>query len=143
MQSRASVANAELNRYFSSASIPMAGPIFVALSRTLTCLLANGWVMLIERPEAWRAWSRKSAPRVVDEILRLAGIPRILYRSALKDVTIGGLRILEGERAALMVASANHDPERGPAQISLGFGVHPCPGAPVIRMVARWRLLNS
>ena len=58
------------------------------------------------------------------------------YRRALKDVAIGGLRIAEGERAALMVASANRDPERGPAQLSLGFGSHSCVGATLIRMAA-------
>jgi cytochrome P450 len=136
-QARASAANAELDRYFSGASIPMAGPTFVALSRTLTCLLANGWLILIERPEVLRARSpRKSVPNVVDEMLRLAGIPRSLYRRALKDVEIGGLRIAAGARVALMVASANRDPERGPAQLSLGFGPHSCAGATLIRMAA-------
>jgi cytochrome P450 len=137
LQARASVANAELDRYFSAASIPMAGPVFVALSRTLTCLLANGWLILIERPEALPAWSPQNpAPKVVDEMLRLAGIPRVLYRRALKDVAIGGLRIAAGERVALMIASANRDPERGPAQLSLGFGRHSCVGATLIRMTA-------
>jgi cytochrome P450 len=137
LQARASAANAELDRYLSDAPIPMAGPVFVALSRTLTCLLANGWLGLIERPEELRAWShQKSVPKVVDEMLRLAGIPRALYRRALKDVAIGGLRVAEGERVALMVASANRDPERGPAQLSLGFGSHSCVGATLIRMAA-------
>jgi cytochrome P450 len=137
LQARASAANAELDRYFSAASIPMAGPVFVALSRTLTCLLANGWLILIERPEALPAWSPGTpVAKVVDEMLRLAGIPRALYRRALKDVAIGGLHIAAGERVALMVASANRDPERGPAQLSLGFGRHSCVGATLIRMTA-------
>jgi cytochrome P450 len=137
LQARASAANAELDRYFSAASIPMAGPVFVALSRTLTCLLANGWLILIERPEALGpGFPRKSAPKVADEVLRLAGIPQALYRRALEDVAIDGLRIAEGARVALMVASANRDPERGPAQLSLGFGPHSCAGAALIRMAA-------
>jgi cytochrome P450 len=137
LQARASVANAELDRYFSVAPIPMAGPVFVALSRTLTCLLANGWLTLIERPETLRGWPpQRPVAKVVDEMLRLAGIPRALYRLALKDVAIGGLRIAAGERVALMVASANNDPEGGPAQLSLGFGSHSCVGATLIRMAA-------
>jgi cytochrome P450 len=137
LQARASAASAELDRYFCTASIPMAGPAFVALSRTLTCLLANGWLILIERPEALRGWPpQRPVSKVVDEMLRLAGIPRVLYRLALKDVAIGGLRIAAGERVALMVASANSDPEGGPAHISLGFGSHSCVGATLIRMAA-------
>jgi cytochrome P450 len=137
LQAKASAANAELDHYFSAASIPMAGPVFVALSRTLTCLLANGWLILIESPEALPAWSsRKPAWKAVDEMLRLAGIPRALYRRALKDVAISGLRVAAGERVALMIASANRDPERGPAQLSLGFGRHSCVGATLIRMAA-------
>jgi cytochrome P450 len=81
----------------------MAGTTFVALSRTLTCLLANGWLILIERPEVLRAWSpRKPVPNAVDEMLRLAGIPLSLYRSALRDVAIGDLRIAAGARVAVM-----------------------------------------
>jgi cytochrome P450 len=137
LQARASAASAELDRYFSSAPIPMAGPVFVAISRTLTCLLANGWLILIERPEGLPEWlPRTPVPKVVDEMLRLAGIPQALYRRALKEVAIGGVRIAAGERVALMVASANRDPERGPAQLSLGFGRHSCVGATLIRMTA-------
>jgi cytochrome P450 len=137
LQARASAAKAELDRYFSAASVPMAGSVFVALSRTLTCLLANGWLILIERPGAFGAWPlQRPISKVVDEMLRLAGIPRVLYRLALKDVAIGGRRIAAGERVALMVASANNDPEGGPAQLSLGFGSHSCVGATLIRMAA-------
>jgi cytochrome P450 len=130
LQARASVVNAELDRYFSAAPIPMAGPVFVALSRTLTCLLTNGWLHLMELPESL------SGPGVVDEVLRRAGIPETLYRRALQDVSLGELRITEGARVVLMVASANRDPERGAAQLSLGFGPHSCVGASLIRMAA-------
>ncbi len=137
LEAKASTANAELDRYFSSASIPMAGPVFVALSRTLTCLLANGWLNLLQSPEALGSRSRREpVPGNVDEMLRLAGIPRILYRSALKDVVIGALQVDQGERLALMVAAANRDPEGGPAQLSLGFGSHSCSGAALIRMTS-------
>ena len=132
LQARASAANAELNRYFSAATVPMAGAAFVALSRTLACLLANGWLALMEEREV----GRKPAPGIVEEMLRLAGIPAVLYRFALKDVAIGSRRIQAGERVALVVAAANRDPERGPAQLSLGFGGHSCAGAVLIRMAA-------
>jgi cytochrome P450 len=56
------------------------------------------------------------------------------------------LRIAQGDRVILRVASANRDPQqfpdpdridfsrRGPAHLALGFGPHSCAGAALIRM---------
>jgi cytochrome P450 len=132
LQAGASRANAELTQYFSAAPIPMPGPVFVALSRTLACILANGYLAVMDQSGILE----EPVTKVVDEMLRLAGIPAILYRYALQDTSIGDLRVAAGERIALAVAVANGDPMRGPAQLSLGFGGHSCTGAALIRMAA-------
>jgi cytochrome P450 len=130
LQTAASTANLELTRYLSEAAVPMAGPVFVALSRTLACVLANGYLAVLDDIGT----VNQSAPSIVDEILRLAGIPAILYRYAPQQVVLGDLQIAAGERIALAIALANRDPARGSAQLSLGFGNHSCTGAALIRM---------
>lgn len=148
LQSKASLANRKLEGLLATASIPLAGPTFVALSRTLVCLLANGWLALLRQPDrlADLRACPNLMPRAVEEILRFAGIPQMLFRRAYEDVDLNGLRIASGERVMVMVATANRDParfacpeqinwqRRGTAQLSLGFGPHSCVGGPLIRM---------
>jgi cytochrome P450 len=146
----ASVANAELERYFSGAAIPMAGPVFIALSRTVACLLASGWLALLRHPAELRHLraTPEQIPKAIDEILRYAGLPQSVFRYALRSVSLCGLQIEEGDRVILELASANRDPvqfsnpdqidftRREAAQLSLGFGPHSCVGAALIRMTA-------
>ncbi len=148
LQSQASLANRELERLLATASIPLAGPTFVALSRTLVCLLANGWLALLRQPDRLAELRAHPdlMPRAIEEILRFACIPQMLYRRASEEVELNGLRIVSGERVILMLASANRDPaqfphpeqldwhRRGTAQLSLGLGPHSCVGGPLIRM---------
>ena len=147
LQAKASLANRELERLLAAASIPLAGPTFVALSRTLVCLLANGWLALLRQPD--RLADLRShpdlMPRAIEEMLRFAGIPQMLFRRASEDVELNGLRIASGERVILMLATANRDPAqfahpeqldwyRRGAHLSLGLGPHSCVGGPLIRM---------
>ncbi|HEY4088038.1 MAG TPA: cytochrome P450 [Bryobacteraceae bacterium] len=137
-----------LARYFADSTIPMAGPTFVAISRTVACLLANGWVVLLQHPEEREKLQTAPAmlPRAVEEMLRLASIPDVLFRHASAAVSIAGVPIARDERIVLWVAAANRDPvmfadpdrfdplRRGPAHLSLGFGPHACAGSALIRM---------
>jgi cytochrome P450 len=148
LQSKASLANRELERLLAPASIPLAGPTFVALSRTLVCLLANGWLALLRHPDrlADLGTHPDLMPRAIEEVLRFAGIPQMLFRRASEDIELNGLRIGSGERVILMLATANRDPaqfahpeeldwyRRGATQLSLGLGPHSCVGGPLIRM---------
>ncbi|HZQ53728.1 MAG TPA: cytochrome P450 [Bryobacteraceae bacterium] len=148
LQSEASMADRELERILATASIPLAGPTFVALSRTLVCLLANGWLALLRQPEGLLDLRSHPdlMPRAIEELLRFACIPQMLFRRASEDVELNGLRIAAGERLILMLATANRDPvqfahpeqlnwyRRGAAQLSLGLGPHSCVGGPLIRM---------
>jgi cytochrome P450 len=136
--------DAELAHYFANSTIPMAGPTFVAISRTVACVLANGWLaMLTQKAEAG------PVSRTVEEILRYACVPDLVFRQASRQVTLCGLELKEGDKLILRIGSANRDPaqfsdpnrfdssRRGPSHLSLGFGFHACTGGALIRMLAR------
>ncbi len=129
----------------------MAGPTFVALSRTVACLLASGWLALLRHPAELARLRAvpELIPKAIEEILRYACLPQTVFRCASRTVELCGLRIAEGDRVILRLASANRDPRqfpdpdhpdrihfarRGAAQLSLGFGPHSCVGAALIRM---------
>ncbi len=150
LMSSASRANAELERYFQDAAIPMPGPTFVAISRTVACLLASGWLALLRHPAKLaqlRAYPEQ-IPKAIEEILRYACLPQSVYRCASRPIALRGLEIAGGDSVILRLASANRDPlqfsdpdridfaRRGAAQLSLGFGPHSCVGAALIRMTA-------
>jgi hypothetical protein len=151
LQSRASAANAELERYFAArSSIPMAGATFVAMARTLACLLANGWLGLLRQTHALAQLWQDAAliPKATEELLRYSCLPQAVFRRASQSVVLAGVKLGEGDRIVLRLASANRDPlqfsdpdridftRRGAAGISLGFGPHSCVGAALIRMAA-------
>lgn len=144
----ASQSDRALAGYFANSAFPMPGPTFVALSRTVACLLANGWAVLLDHPgerEKLRT-TPEMLPRAVEEMLRLASIPDMVFRHAVAAVTLAGVLIEPDERIVLRLAAANRDPvifaepnrfdplRRGPAHLSLGFGLHACAGSALIRM---------
>lgn len=145
----ATQADAELADYFHKSSMPMPGPTFVALSRTIACLLANGWLALLNHPAELELLRVNPGllPRAVEEMLRYAAIPQSVFRHASAQVAIAGVEIHPNSRVVLRFGSANRDPSvfpdpdrfdlarRGPAHLSLGFGEHPCAGSGLIRMV--------
>ena len=49
-------------------------------------------------------------PKAIEEILRYAGLPQSVFRTALRPVALCGLQIAEGDRVILQLASANRDP---------------------------------
>jgi cytochrome P450 len=144
----AAEATAELERIFQDGPMPMGEPTFVAISQTLPRLLANIWMALLENPdELTRLRARPSLlPGCVEELLRHAGIVRRVWRQALADLELGGVKIAAGERILLMLASANRDPAQFPepdrldldrsvtGQLALGSGRNSCVGNLVIRM---------
>jgi cytochrome P450 len=148
-RARAAHAVAELNRYFQKTPIPMAQSTFVGISQTLPRLLANGWLAFFRRPDQVRRLRAKPElmPRAVEELLRVGGLIACLYRKARVDLDLGDIRIAEGERVNLLVASANRDPDKFPeperldisrraaGQLALGMGPASCAGAQLIRVV--------
>jgi hypothetical protein len=122
---------------------------FVALSQTLPHLLAGAWLALFAEPRAeeiLRAEPERM-PAAMEELLRLGGPSRTVFRYALADVRIGNVRIRAGERVALRLASANRDgsrfgcPQRvdflrsSKGHLSFGGGAHACSGARLVRVL--------
>ena len=82
----------------------------------------------------------------VEEMLRFDSALQLFERTAIEPVEVGGVRIEAGERIAVLLGSANRDPEvfeeaaqfvidreRNP-HVAFGVGVHFCLGAPLARM---------
>ena len=148
--SAAEAAGAQLHSCFHSGPESLRDSGFVALSQTLTCLLANAWFALLAHPQQWRRLHQQPAlvTQAVEELLRYAGLTRLLFRRAAEDVPLNGVRIRKGDRVILRIAAANKDPERfsrpkeldwahqGKGHLALGAGLHTCVGASLIRMAA-------
>jgi cytochrome P450 len=146
----ADAATAELERMLAGADIPKGEPAFVGVSQALPRLLASGWAALLRWPEeiARLRLDRELMPGAVEELLRYAGIVPMVCRVARCDLELAGARIGQGERADLMLTSANRDPARFPdpdrldvsrrpaSQLALGIGRNSCVGLVVIRMVS-------
>ena len=86
-------------------------------------------------------------PTAVNEFLRYAGIVRRVYRRATAPIELAGAVIQEGQRVALMLASANRDPDVFPdpnhldiarsssaSHLALSAGRNSCVGVAAIRM---------
>jgi cytochrome P450 len=122
---------------------------FVALARTVACVLANGCLALLRNPaELKKLRSRPDLmPSAIEEILRYGCVPATLYRHATADANPECLQFHKGDRVILNLASANRDPEwfadadrfdvarRSAGNVSLGFGPHYCAGSGLLRMV--------
>jgi cytochrome P450 len=149
LRPQAAEATAELDRFFQHGPMPMGEPTFVAISQTLPRLLANGWLALYGCPsEVARLRAQPDLmPNAVEELLRHSGIVRRIWRVAKDEVDLGAVRIARDERAMLLLASANRDPEQFPeperldltrrfaSHVALGMGRNSCVGAIVVRMV--------
>lgn len=150
LRARADAANIELRKYFHTGPWSLRDSGFVALSQTMPCLLANAWFALLKHPQQWSYLHRQPdlLPQAMEELLRYAGLTRVLFRRATEDTDLNGAAIKKGDRLILRLIAANRDPEhfpepnrlditrRGTGQLALGAGPHSCVGASLIRMVA-------
>jgi cytochrome P450 len=150
LRAQADAANMELRKHFDIGPITLRDSGFVALAHTLPCLLANAWFALLQHPDEWSRLHH--APDLIaqatEELLRYAGLARILFREASADADLNGTKIRKGERLILRIFAANRDPERfsQPNQLdvtrteaghlTLGAGAHACAGAQLIRTAA-------
>ncbi|MBV9502942.1 MAG: cytochrome P450 [Acidobacteriaceae bacterium] len=148
LEAEATIADAELNKYFERGAIPMGGPAFVALSQTLPAFLANAWLGLLRHPAEIKKLRNQPdlMGNAVQELFRYAGLARKVSRHAADSVSVAGIRMSKGERATLLLASANRDPKQFPdpdrldiardaaGQVAFGAGSHSCVGVSLIRM---------
>jgi len=144
----ADLANEVLKPHFHSGPESLRDSGFVALSQTMPALLGNAWYALMQNPNAWTLLHQQPElmDQAIEELLRYAGLVRILSRAAEEDIDFNGTAIRKGERIILRIIAGNRDPERfsHPSQIdllrrdaghlSLGSGSHACVGASLIRM---------
>jgi cytochrome P450 len=150
LHSTAKTIDEELRTCFHSGPESLRGSTFVALSQTMPAILGNAWFALLEHPQQWTLLHRQPEllDQAIEELLRYAGLVRILFRTATTDVNLNGCYIRRGERLVFRIIAANRDPERfeDPHQVqigrraaghlALGAGPHSCVGASLIRMAA-------
>jgi cytochrome P450 len=87
------------------------------------------------------------APQIIEEILRLESPAQGLFRTATRDIELGGAAIPTGARVMVHFASANRDecvfaeaasfrPDRADLvrHVAFGKGIHFCIGAPLARL---------
>jgi cytochrome P450 len=123
---------------------------FVGLAYTLAAMLANGCYALLREESQWGALHRDSVgmERAVEELMRYAGVTRVLRRWAVRDVELGEVLIRGGDGLILRVLAANHDSQRfyeaerldvqrkDVGHLTLGAGPHACAGASLLRMAS-------
>jgi hypothetical protein len=150
LRASAKSASADLRGCFHSGPEALRDSGFVALSQTMPCILGNAWFALMQYPQQWSLLHRESAlmDHAIEELLRYAGLVRILSRTATANIHLNGAFIRRGERVILRIIAANRDPERfsHPNQVditrrdvghlTLGAGPHACVAANLIRMAA-------
>jgi hypothetical protein len=125
--------------------------MIVAGNETTTKLLANALYWLWRNPEQ-RALLRRDSdlvPRWVEETLRYDNSTQALARVVLREVELHGTRLAPGDKAVLLIGSANRDervfeePDRYDllrstrASLSFGHGTHFCLGAALARLEGR------
>ena len=123
--------------------------LVVAGSETTTFLIGNLLHALAREPEvtARLRVDRSLVNIFVEECMRVDGPPQRLFRTATRDVEVGGKLIRKGEWVALFFGAANRDPAvfADPEvldidrpnirqQLSMGHGLHFCLGASLARL---------
>jgi cytochrome P450 len=107
----------------------------------------NGLVALLADRDQWRtvAEDLSVVPTAVEEMLRFDSPLHLFERTARADAEVAGVTVSAGQRVAVLLGSANRDPEvfadadrfdatRDPnPHLAFGAGIHFCLGAPLAR----------
>lgn len=150
LRAPAKAANATLRTYFNAGPEPLRDSGFVGLSQTLLRIVCAAWYALIRFPDQWRLLrdSPQSIHQAIEELLRYAGVIRILIRTATEDIDLNGILIRKGDQVLLRTFAADHDParfsepekldctRRDPGHFAFGAGGHACVAANLIRTAA-------
>jgi cytochrome P450 len=128
--------------------------VLLGVTQTLPGFLSNAWMALLRHPEEMQRLRVEPTilPAAIEELMRYAGLVHTLVRHASVDMSLGDIRIRQGQRVILKIASANHDAahfdepgrlilnrpvnRRDALQLALGAGPHSCVGASFVRIAA-------
>jgi len=125
--------------------------LLLAGNETTTTLLGNTFQTFDEHPEVMEELHADPSliPGAVEEVLRYRSPVRLLLRSTLREVDLGGQTLPAGARVLAWIASADRDDEQFPdpdtfdirrnpnRHLAFGYGIHFCLGAPLARLEAR------
>jgi cytochrome P450 len=125
--------------------------LLVAGNETTTNLIGNSTLALLGHPEqlAKVQADMTLVPSMLEETLRWDAPVQLLFRETKQDAELPNGKIPGGSQVALLLGSANRDPEvyadpdhfdvtRDPrAHLGFGLGVHFCLGASLARMEAK------
>jgi cytochrome P450 len=125
--------------------------LLVAGNETTTNLIGNATAALLAHPEqlARVAADPGLVPSLIEETLRYDAPIQLIFREALTDVEIAGVRIPAGATVVPLLGSANRDERRFPSpdvydvgrnpqgHVGFGFGKHFCLGASLARLEAQ------
>jgi len=120
---------------------------------TTVSMLALGAVALLEDPSLFRAVhdDDSKAEPFVEELLRYLTVVQVGFpRFAVRDVTVGGKAMFEGDVILPSLSAANRDPRHAPnldgidinrpeplQHMAFGHGLHRCVGAELARLELR------
>lgn len=125
--------------------------LLVAGNETTTKALTEGMKLLAEHPDVFaklREDPEGYAPKVTEEVLRLATPTQGMFRIVQEDTEIDGFPVPKGARLVVVYSAANRDPEIFDSpddfdpereglmkqHLAFGKGIHFCLGAPLSRL---------
>ena len=125
--------------------------LFASGHETLSSLIGNGMLALIQHPEVAQALIANPAAlsSAIEELLRYDSPVQILFQVAAKPVMLNGVSIQIRDQVALLLGAANRDEtvfsqanhiiiDRTPNRhLAFGAGSHKCIGAKLARCVAK------